>query len=280
MMATPLLSESEILALIEGEFEGYCVLDHPVLRDEGVEPDALALRFVDDLEIIGFEIKRTRPDWLVELRDPGKSFVTAGFCDYFYVVAAENVVKWNDLPSGWGLFVAHQDRKLEKVVQASRLTTRDKIGRGLAAKLIGNLRNHFPDDQKAKDAYDRGYRAAVQSLSGSAVFGSMDAEVLRAVISALNSRSVFGLVETMGALRDSAAEILNAIDRELASLPEVKDWETGGDLPPLAEQHKAEIEEKLLRMPAVSELARTNPDQFQRLVRFHVRQRVIGKPIL
>lgn len=56
--------------------------------------------------VIGFEVKVSRGDWLRELRDLSKSEAWKMYCTHFYVVAPKDVVKPEELPTGWGLIIA------------------------------------------------------------------------------------------------------------------------------------------------------------------------------
>lgn len=61
--------------------------------------------------IVGFEFKENRRDWLREQKDPAKADVVAAHCDAWWVVAgAEGIVKVDELPEPWGLYVANKDR--------------------------------------------------------------------------------------------------------------------------------------------------------------------------
>lgn len=51
----------------------------------------------------GFEIKAHRSDWLRELKNPKKADAIARFCRYWSVVAADGVVRSDELPETWGL---------------------------------------------------------------------------------------------------------------------------------------------------------------------------------
>lgn len=69
--------------------------------------DAIAMQIWPSkgLEILGFEIKATRSDWLRELDRPEKNRTWQEFVDAWYVVAAKDVVKLEELPPDWGLMV-------------------------------------------------------------------------------------------------------------------------------------------------------------------------------
>jgi len=56
------------------------------------------------LSINGFEIKVSRQDWLNELKNPAKAEAIAKHCDFWWLVAAEGVVREGELPETWGLF--------------------------------------------------------------------------------------------------------------------------------------------------------------------------------
>ena len=46
----------------------------------------------------GFEIKVRRGDWLNELRNPEKAEEIGQFCDFFWVVAPKEVIKFEEVP--------------------------------------------------------------------------------------------------------------------------------------------------------------------------------------
>lgn len=56
--------------------------------------------------INGFEIKHSRADWLTELKHPEKAETIAKFCDYFFLVTAdEKIAKLEEIPELWGWMV-------------------------------------------------------------------------------------------------------------------------------------------------------------------------------
>jgi len=64
----------------------------------------------DDHELLAFEVKCSRTDWLREIRpDISKSERTRSLCDSFTIVAPANVVSLGELPQGWGLIHAWRD---------------------------------------------------------------------------------------------------------------------------------------------------------------------------
>lgn len=51
----------------------------------------------------------SRSDWLSELKQADKSIPVAQYCDRWFVVAPDGIVKREELPRGWGLLVATDD---------------------------------------------------------------------------------------------------------------------------------------------------------------------------
>lgn len=62
------------------------------------------------LKVIGFEIKVNRTDWLSEKKKPQKAERIAQYCDEWWVVAPEGVVREEEMPEKWGLYKANAER--------------------------------------------------------------------------------------------------------------------------------------------------------------------------
>lgn len=80
--------------------------------------DAMAFNMYGStgFEIIGFEIKVSRSDFLSELKDMSKSDELMSYCDkWFLVVPDEDIVKEGELPKNWGLLVLQGDKLVQKV---------------------------------------------------------------------------------------------------------------------------------------------------------------------
>lgn len=68
------------------------------------------------LEILGFEVKVSRSDWLSELKKPEKADSLARYCDRWYLVISDpKIVKDGELPPTWGLLCRKGDRLVEVV---------------------------------------------------------------------------------------------------------------------------------------------------------------------
>jgi ribosomal protein S6E (S10) len=100
--------------------------------------DALAMGLWPSrgLELLGFELKSDRADWLREKCDPAKAEEIGKFCDrWWMVVGAEGVVQQDDLfPPTWGLMVA-VGGKLKVVRDAPKLNAEPLDREQLAAIL-------------------------------------------------------------------------------------------------------------------------------------------------
>lgn len=71
-------------------------------------------------QVIGFEFKASRRDWLREKKNPQKAEAMAAHCDLWFVVAADaSVVKTEELPAPWGLYVANASRSTLKMTKAA-----------------------------------------------------------------------------------------------------------------------------------------------------------------
>lgn len=90
--------------------------------------------------LIGFEFKEDRRDWLRERENPAKAEVIAAHCDCWYVVAGrDGIVKIDELPEPWGLYVANEERtKLLTKKPCQPFPDRDKttIRRTFAAAML------------------------------------------------------------------------------------------------------------------------------------------------
>lgn len=58
------------------------------------------------LQVIGFECKSYRTDWIRELKKPAKSDGFAATCDQWWLVTAPNVARLEEIPPAWGWYEA------------------------------------------------------------------------------------------------------------------------------------------------------------------------------
>lgn len=104
------------------------------------EADAIAMGLWPSrgMEVLGFEIKSYRNDWLSELRKPKKSEAIQKFCHRWWIVAADrDIVKLDagELPPTWGLMVPRGKNQLVTVVDAPLLDP-EPVNRGFVAAIL------------------------------------------------------------------------------------------------------------------------------------------------
>jgi hypothetical protein len=87
------------------------------------------------LQVIGFEVKCYRQDWLRELAKPEKAEAVAKFCDKWWLVApTAEMVPVSELPPTWGLYVS-DGTKLVVKKQAPQLEPQP-LSRGFVAAVL------------------------------------------------------------------------------------------------------------------------------------------------
>ena len=113
------------------------------------------------LQIIGFEIKSFRHDWLSELRNPAKADAIGAYCDLWFLVATEDVAKLEEIPATWGWYTP-TTKGLKCLKQPEQMKPCD-IDRLFLASLLRNLtKNYIPKvhvdqriDDKVKEHLER-----------------------------------------------------------------------------------------------------------------------------
>ena len=103
------------------------------------EADAVAMSLWPSrgLEVLGFEIKSRRNDWMNELRQPKKSEAIQKYCNRWWIVAANKDivnVDGGELPATWGLMVP-RGQHLVTVVEAPPLEA-EPLDRGFLAAIL------------------------------------------------------------------------------------------------------------------------------------------------
>lgn len=115
-------------------------------REGYVDAIAMSLWPSRGLDLIGFEVKASRSDWLSELKKPHKADEFVRFCDRWYVVIGDkDIVKPGELPSTWGLIVP-RGRKLTIEVEAPQLQPQ-AIDRLFLASLFRAVATHAPAEK-------------------------------------------------------------------------------------------------------------------------------------
>ncbi len=101
---------SEVLAALAARYPAPQFAFLPQVADStgsvGRTADAIAMSLWPSrgLELIGFEIKVNRADWLRELKQPEKAESILRFCDRWYIaIPHQGIVGPGELPPTWGL---------------------------------------------------------------------------------------------------------------------------------------------------------------------------------
>ena len=108
--------------------------------------DAIAMHLWPSkgLELIGFELKTSRADWLRELKQPNKADPIKQFCDRWYLVTSEeyNIARREEVPEDWGYMSLRYFGKIETIKEAPKLTPKP-IDRYFLASLMRLASNPF-----------------------------------------------------------------------------------------------------------------------------------------
>jgi hypothetical protein len=98
--------------------------------------DALAMGLWPSrgLDVIGFEFKIHRGDWLREMKNPGKAEEIFQFCDYWYLVADDHSAHLDEIPATWG-WLRPGEKGLKEAKTAPKLTA-SPLDRKFVASLL------------------------------------------------------------------------------------------------------------------------------------------------
>ena len=139
----------ELKMRIRGKFPhpAWVVLEE--LRDgtgfvsSGREADAVAFGVWPSrgFQIIGFEVKSRRSDWLSELKNPEKMEAIGQFCDQWWIVCSEAVAKLEEMPLAWG-WLCPNGNGLKILKQAEKLKPLP-VDRVLLMSIVRNISNNY-----------------------------------------------------------------------------------------------------------------------------------------
>lgn len=87
--------------------------------------DAIAMHLWPSrgLELIGYELKVSRNDWIHEMKNPYKCQFMKKFCDKWYLVVSDlSIVKYaEELPPDWGLKFVEKG-EIKTLIEAKKLS--------------------------------------------------------------------------------------------------------------------------------------------------------------
>ena len=161
-------TEASILSALEATHPPPAWAFIPQARDgtglsAGRTADAIAMSLWPSrgLEVVGYEVKTARADWLRELRNPEKAEAIFGYCDRWYVVTPEKVLAPGELPPTWGHKVVRAGR-VDTEVEAPRLAP-VPLDRVFVAAVMRRLYGLRADRREI----DRAVTAALEERRGS-----------------------------------------------------------------------------------------------------------------
>lgn len=110
-----------------------------------------------------FEFKATRSDLYREIKTPDKAERVGRYCDYFWIVAANEHVIGGDreIPEPWGVLVAKDD-KLKRVRDAAKIEA-VPIGRQFLAAVMRQVQAQLTDEATLAEEREKGYRDGVEA---------------------------------------------------------------------------------------------------------------------
>ncbi len=104
----------------------------------------------------GFEVKVARSDWQREMQDVAKAETFARYCDYWWLVATEGVVKIEEMPERWGLMeVVGGGLKVRRIATKREP---EPLSRGLLVMLTRRAAEQNPADAALKAAREEGWK--------------------------------------------------------------------------------------------------------------------------
>jgi hypothetical protein len=153
--------------------ERYALKDGWITMDEVTPPkcdrrfDMLAIMGWQSRghEVMGFEVKVSRGDWLAELKDPAKAEPLVRLCSRWWIAAPPDVVRVDELPPSWGLLVIHPEQ-IRTVKQAPTLEPEawsDAIWRCMLLRCATREARTPDDPAKARTEGARESREASES---------------------------------------------------------------------------------------------------------------------
>ena len=109
------------------------------------------------LEVHGFEVKRSRPDWLREMKNPEKADAFIPFCDRWWLVLDDDShVLPGELPPNWGI-LSVKGGKVRVKMDAPKLSPQP-MSRTFITSLLRRAAEANDPSQEIRAAYNKGYQ--------------------------------------------------------------------------------------------------------------------------
>lgn len=161
------MTEAELVELLAFRYQTpeWAFFDHLAGGTRSIA-DGLAVNLwtTRGQEILGFEIKCARGDWLGELKNPRKQEEGVfRYCDRFFLVAPKEIVKKEEVPPAWG-WLAPYGEKLRSLQPAMKQNPLDIDRMFMTRLLVRALKleqsRGFADHERLKGSAD--YKRGVE----------------------------------------------------------------------------------------------------------------------
>ena len=122
--------------------------------------DALAVQLWESrgLEIIGFEVKVSRQDWLKELKQPDKADAIAKYCHQWYLVLGdESILHFGELPANWGLMIPHTKKSLKISKPAIRNKNPKPVDMPFLCAVLRRTTQQLTNRAIKQESYNKGH---------------------------------------------------------------------------------------------------------------------------
>jgi len=109
-------------------------------------------------EIIGFEVKISRNDWLKEKNNPDKAHGVGKYCHKWYlVVGDESIIKPDEIPMNWGLMIPHTKKTFKIKKEAIRNKNPEPINIGFMCAILRRAVEQLLPESRLQSEYRRGH---------------------------------------------------------------------------------------------------------------------------
>lgn len=136
--------------------------------------DALAMGLWPSrgLFLHGFEIKVQRGDWIKELKNPEKAEELAQFCDFWWIMAPQDIIKPDEIPATWGLMVPFGETT--KIIKQAQQLTPQPIDKLFFAALLRRAQEVVTPEAKLKASFEEGNKKGREDVRQEFEYASRD----------------------------------------------------------------------------------------------------------
>jgi len=151
--------------------------------------DALAMGLWPSrgLHLHGFEIKVNRGDWIRELKNPEKAEELAQFCDFWWIVAPQDIIKPEEVPAIWGLMVPFGTTT--KIIKQAQQLTPSPIDKLFFAALLRRAQEIVTPEAKIKASFEEGKKKSREDFKQEFEYATRDYRELQEAVQLFEKKS-------------------------------------------------------------------------------------------